>query len=187
MSHFTVTVCVPAERGHDYEAYCAEVLAPYDEQGESFRENTHWDWWTVGGRWSGYFKAKDGASGQRGERSWSNEDEPVIEGYYDVIAKGDVDFEGMVEAKVREAATWYDGGGRPWNQPEIPREEVLKGAESLATHSLVDLNGSWLEVSQMGWFGMSRSEDDGDWESKWLNNVIALADEDLLVLVDCHV
>lgn len=48
MSHFTVTVCTKDPDRLD------EILAPFDENREG-AEDAKWDWWQIGGRWTGYF------------------------------------------------------------------------------------------------------------------------------------
>jgi hypothetical protein len=48
-----------------------------------------WDWFQVGGRWTGYFKLKPGAKGELGESgAFGNKAKP---GWVDVIRKGDWD------------------------------------------------------------------------------------------------
>ena len=37
--------------------------------------NKQWDWYQVGGRWSGFLKLKQGANGEHGQRSWMNRGE----------------------------------------------------------------------------------------------------------------
>lgn len=86
MSHFTVLVT-----GNDV----AEALAPFEEINGN--DQSKWDWYQIGGRWSGQLKMKEGAtSGQTGERSWANENEPIQDGYTDSALAGDVDWSAMV-------------------------------------------------------------------------------------------
>lgn len=70
--------------------------------------NKKWDWWVVGGRWSGFFKLKPGGTGQSGKRSWANKDEPTDATRCDVATKGDIDFEGMRDEEGQRAADAYD-------------------------------------------------------------------------------
>lgn len=66
--------------------------------------NAKWDWYLIGGRWSGFFLPKAGASGEVGSPSWGNE---TTSGRVDRIRKGDVDFETLyaeAERKARDEA-----------------------------------------------------------------------------------
>lgn len=46
-----------------------EIMEPfhetYDEDTDSFTENSKWDWYSVGGRWRGLIEAKVGGHGRR--------------------------------------------------------------------------------------------------------------------------
>lgn len=69
--------------------------------------NRKWDWYQVGGRWSGFLKLKEGARGAHGERSWMNRGEANDAGTCDSALKGAIDFEGMrQEAGERAADAW---------------------------------------------------------------------------------
>lgn len=87
-----------------------------------------WDWWTVGGRWSGLLKLKPGAQGLRGEPGLMGSHANAGEGYADVALKRDVDFDGMRADASREAAERYDKAaaviaGRTWLSWEQMREQ----------------------------------------------------------------
>lgn len=64
---------------------------------------SEWDWWVVGGRWTGYFKLKEGAEGEVGQPGLMT---PRAEsGWADSALKRDIDFDGMrdfEEAQARE-------------------------------------------------------------------------------------
>lgn len=68
--------------------------------------NAKWDWWVVGGRWTGYFKPKAGASGTLG-RSGAFGNQPD-NGWVDVIKYGDVDFEAMKNHEAKQANEHFD-------------------------------------------------------------------------------
>ena len=56
MTHFVTLVLVPAPPDyHEIEA----VLAPYDENGEWFRDGSRWDYWVLGGRYVNWFGGPD--------------------------------------------------------------------------------------------------------------------------------
>jgi hypothetical protein len=54
-----------------------------------------WDFWTLGGRWSGHLRIKEGVEPIRGERSWTNEKEKDDPHAADAAYKEDIDFEGL--------------------------------------------------------------------------------------------
>lgn len=89
--------------------------------------NRKWDWWVMGGCWSGMLKLKPGTHGMHGQRSWTNRDEPVGAEYCDSARKGDIDFEGMRNAAATEAAKRWDEaraviGDRTWlTRPEVQK------------------------------------------------------------------
>ncbi len=68
--------------------------------------NAHYDWYSVGGRWTGYFKPKNGAIGTLG-RPGAFDNQPT-EGWVDSLQLKDIDIEGMKAAAVKEANETYD-------------------------------------------------------------------------------
>jgi hypothetical protein len=70
--------------------------------------DSKWDWYQIGGRWSGFLKLKDGSTGEHGERSWTNAGEEIASNYCDSALKRDIDFEGMRNDAGVEAGTSWD-------------------------------------------------------------------------------
>lgn len=69
--------------------------------------NAEWDWWVVGGRWSGFFKLKEGKTGELGKKSLLDTT-PHESGTADIVRKGDVDFEHMRGVAEKRAIKEYD-------------------------------------------------------------------------------
>lgn len=93
--------------------------------------NDKWDWWTVGGRWTGFFKAKDKYNPKNDVGRPGLMTQPAKPGWYDQILKGNVDIEGM-RAKAYKAAIQnyeiiesYMGGKIP--KVEVKWKEILDG------------------------------------------------------------
>lgn len=96
-----------------FEAYVEEWHGQKERDAETghygywHNPNTKWDWWEIGGRWSGFFKMKPGKKGLKGGRyniaSEFKESEKA-----DVARKGDIDWAEMR----REAA---EDAGRDWD------------------------------------------------------------------------
>lgn len=79
------------------------------KDGSWFRKtnpNSKWDWWVIGGRWSGFFKQKPGANGLAGNAGFFGE--PAKIGYVDVIEKKGIDFDGMFKEAEDKAINEYD-------------------------------------------------------------------------------
>lgn len=57
MSHYLAIVVVPEHDG-DVEAAVEKILAPYSEE---IAEGGFWDWWQIGGRWTGEWSDYDPA------------------------------------------------------------------------------------------------------------------------------
>lgn len=68
--------------------------------------NAKWDWYSIGGRWSGLLPVKAGA-GRMGEKSWTNREQPDREGYADIVQVKDLDFDKMQEETVKEAEEFW--------------------------------------------------------------------------------
>ena len=68
--------------------------------------NKKWEWYQVGGRWTGWLRLKPGAIGQHGEKSWASEHPKP--GTADILRRCDIDFEGMMKEEADKAAAKYD-------------------------------------------------------------------------------
>lgn len=80
--------------------------------------NHKWDWYQLGGRWTGFFKLKPGAPGRLGVQSPMSK-ELARPRSADQVLKGDVDFEAMrAEAEDAARTLWNDTrqitGGETW-------------------------------------------------------------------------
>jgi len=97
--------------------------------------NAKWDWYTIGGRWSGYFKPKAGASGTLG-RSGSFDNQPMS-GWVDQVKYGDVDFAGMKKHEQDEANKTYD-----------KVEEITKGREIPSWAAIREKHGEDIQAAR---------------------------------------
>ena len=145
--------------------------------------NAKWDWYQIGGRWSGFFKKKPEAIGLLGDRSWTNAGEEIPEDRADQITKVDVDFEGMMSEAGTKAAEQFDlyiqhfgdkeEGFIPWNKVRTDFEAESKTinearefyhsqplklaiAEYLRTH---DRKGDTPEAKLSSWLLWNNPED----------------------------
>lgn len=82
-----------------------------NESGDFFytsqsNPDAKWDWYQIGGRWTGFFKLKKGKKGIVGEPGIMTS--RPKKGYADSARKGDIDFDGMMEAARVQAEKNYD-------------------------------------------------------------------------------
>lgn len=86
MSHYSCLVVIPPGYTGDIEEFVSMAMAPYDENRETgltwvaeegygdeggywSNEQSFWDWWQIGGRWSGHF-ARDDYDPHKDPRNW---------------------------------------------------------------------------------------------------------------------
>lgn len=77
-----------------------------DQYGRRTNPNAKWDWYLLGGRWTGYFKLKPGVRGVSGEPGLMTR--AAQPGYADSVLKKHIDFEAMRKAAVDKATERFD-------------------------------------------------------------------------------
>lgn len=103
-------------------AWCgSEISHPPHELTRNTLGGSKWDWWTVGGRWRGFFRLKAGAA-RHPELIGSPgvfDNEPHYDA--DVAPLGDIDIEGMRDLRGRQAAQeWNRAHAVFGDTPEVP-------------------------------------------------------------------
>ncbi len=93
----------------DLDEYIQEEFGVEKKNGVWSRKtnpNSKWDWYSLGGRWTGTLKMKSHAVGEVGRPGIMTS--PAEEGYADQARKGDIDFDGMRKEAADKAAKAYD-------------------------------------------------------------------------------
>jgi hypothetical protein len=183
--------------------------------GRITNPRSKWDWWVIGGRWSGSFTLKPDAKGRNGEGgafSPANTDE----GKADVALAGDIDWDAMRQTEMDRASQRYDRwhslpdkevvGEELWRKSlfdnnfifleqnevndlnDLSKEQYVAkyGSFDALTYAFIDLEGKWHGRGEMGWFGMS-SDEQPDYNVEWWKFVESLAPDQPLYVVDCHI
>jgi len=123
------------DMGVDFDEYADEEGHRKDPNtglyGYWTNPNAKWDWYSLGGRWSGMLRVKDGAEGTRGRPGVFGPDEGLAEDNLrvDQCSKGDLDFEGMLELRRKEYEGYWDHAEeeyKKYNLDGAPFEEALK-------------------------------------------------------------
>lgn len=112
--HYSESIpVIPQGSEPDLEGGCKWGWIESDEKGNITRvtqrtnPNPKWDWYVVGGRWSGYFPVKDGAQGKLGEPGvFRNTPEASTA---DSLRWGDVDIERARQEARDQAHQDFDG------------------------------------------------------------------------------
>lgn len=198
----------------DYHGYNEDGIRD-GRFGRLTNPNAHWDWWSIGGRWSGMLMDKQGSRVDQGIMS-------------------NLDFNTVIEEAKADAAKKYDEAaeiiqGRTWKSWPDTREssdsidearsfygsqEVVvdlrkkhdhpffdvdqflsekeayintKGNSSIATFAVIK-DGVWYEKGDMGWWGCVSDEKDQDkWNGEFLELLKSTPDDHTLTIVDCHI
>lgn len=201
---------------HKYGYAILDAKGEVEKVVKRTNPNKRWDWWSVGGRWSGLLKLRDGSKA-------------------DSALKRDVDFAGMRDEVGEKAAKRYDAvakaiAGRHfdtwpearakfpgdieaarnfyWKQPVVidtqkldecrfdgpdefrtPREDYIARARRCAGETFAVLKDEqWYERGKMGWWAMVSDEmDEGEWSRRFSELVDSLPDDAILTVVDCHI
>lgn len=152
------------------EAAVAKLGAKAAKEGYSENPNAKWDWYSIGGRWTGFFTLKAGAVGQHGEPGLMTRTPQV--GTADILTKGDIDFEAMRQEAVNTASNNYDMAMRvighlpenkTWQEMRSEHESDNDRARTEYWHQPRCV--AWKdEEKRVGWknwpFGFSTSPDD---------------------------
>jgi len=103
-----------AEEEAEYKnmAGFAERYYGYEENdgkfGRTHNPNRKWDWYQIGGRWSGFLKLKAGVKGKLGSRSLLDSSPDDRRGRADQARKGDIDVAGMRDEAGEKAGKKWD-------------------------------------------------------------------------------
>lgn len=159
--------------------------------------NAKWDWWVVGGRWSGCFTPSYNiyadprnyercficrGTGSRIDTTYGPDQEwartPLEDCPFPAIGSGCNGCHGT--GKRLKHAPDFAPGGNIVPVAELPDDLAQPFA-------IVTPDGKWHEKGEMGWFGMARNKkSDDDW-SAFLNSIRSEHAECIAVAVDCHI
>lgn len=187
------------------DQYFGYVAEPDIDGEQSFghyaNDEGHWDWYSLGGRWQGFFihkplkKCKYPEDIKLGECGVGGE-EKMHERACDQLRKCDIDIEAMrAEAGKHAAKYWkehHEGPTSPWMDEDVVKmteaeycEKRMRGI--FETFALIDENG-WRESGRMGWWGMVMDpKDPADWKAEFDARWNEIPDDTLISVYDCHV
>lgn len=191
MSHFPVLVLIDEQVEREgAEKAVTPLLAPYDENGEWFAEGSRWDWWVVGGRWTG---ALDGYQPHEDIRNY--EVCNLCEGTG--VRPGGLEEFGIDWFEGCNGCNGCSGNGIRYNgfglDPHPGDVRPVAQLNGFIPTALITPDGRWHEEGRPGWWGATIEDEEGHGakgEQVWEAAVKALYEqhpEATAVLVDCHV
>lgn len=173
--------------------------------------NSKWDWYQVGGRYSGLLKLKPTAtSGEHGEKSWINDDMVIPDNYVDSAKVKDVDFS-VDEEQYNDALRFWEmfvEGSEPSNSKEEEmlrfvfykpeyyinryknKEQYALITASMTTYAVITPDGEWHSKGEMGYWACSSESDEESllWDKSYMERFVDTSDPEwTLTIVDCHI
>jgi hypothetical protein len=126
-----ISAYVPKEIGSDGEVY------------SDYNPKSKWDWYVLGGRWSGLIKLKEGANGKSGQGSLVMQNEAGI----DQAKKGDIaNFDELITFAVLKDGEWFERGEMGWwgivhdqKDEELWENELKKMVQGLPDDTLISI------------------------------------------------
>jgi len=201
-----LTLKLKEENGVWVSQWCGQGLDKNGNTLSRYNPDAKWDWYAVGGRWSGTLILNPGEAGILGERSWTNESKKLPLNCADQALKCQVDWDVMNDrAKVQAEKDWdelFDPDPdhcmyRPAyveKQRKIhlemygTKEEYVKRRGVWTPYAVVTESG-WHAPGDMGWWGISsdETEDRDTFDQEFQKLFAEQADDALITMVDCHI
>lgn len=182
--------------------------AKYDEDQQDWgyweNPNAKWDWYEIGGRWSGSLlinSNSEGVVGRKGSMGSCKHDEndnTSSEEWCDAARIKDILWDKMLEKEKEYLAQQYDKVMNDENEriyaellydikDGMTKEEYVACASAFSTFAVITPDGKWHEKGKMGWWACVSDEKEG-WENDYYDAFIKDANPDhWLVIVDCHI
>lgn len=143
--------------------------------------NKKWDWWIIGGRWSGSLITKDGS---------------VV----NAAKKKDIDFDKMFQNKIKKAEdAWEKAESENADnmtryfvygiEKDETKEQYMDRAKKNGFSTFAVLkDGVWYERGEMGWFGCVGNEKKAcNWGDEFMAIIDEIDDDGMITVIDCHI
>lgn len=181
-----------------------------------FVKGRKWDWWSIGGRWTGSLHLKPGAKGETNKDISRLVEPNTNPKRADIALAGDVDWDSMRQEQIDHiAGQWDRWKALPPKEDEEARKKAINESSELVffdrrradeidegisrddyiakygkayalTFAYIDREGRWVERGNMGWFAVVSEEND-DYNNQWWEFVRSLPDDQNLFVIDCHI
>ena len=176
-----------------WKALAMEYNNNTDKEGNiysTYNPDSKWDWYQVGGRWSGHLKLKPSCEYECADEAYVHEVDfsDDLEEYLYALRFWDVVVDGKPQKDGEEIFSFY--GPKYYLDYYGDRETYARRVSQWIVRAVVTPDGVWHEKGEMGWFGCSSEspEEAGDWDDHFKERFIDTADPDwVITIVDCHI
>ena len=183
----------------------------FDEEGNrlsTYNPQSKWDWYSLGGRWGGSFKLKEGSEVvKESDLTWTRGFAPIENVYTDHAQLKDIDltpnpeevkkatrfWEVVVEGQELQEGEKAEDFETFWKKEYYlnhygDKETYAKCETELFACALL-YNGEWIEAGEMGWFGCKDSTEDSEkaYRDRFYEIMNNLEPDDYLSMIDCHI
>jgi hypothetical protein len=188
-----------------WERWSGESLDSEGNALTTYNPNSKWDWYSIGGRWTGALILKDDAEGRLGV-SGVFDNQPEHDA--DISTIGDVDWVAMNKLAKEKSAKEWDNLFKPYDNHDFclynkdyvekqkkihleiygTKEEYVRRRGFWTTYALVT-EDEWIAPGEMGWFGLSTDEtiDREAYDNKFVSYLKSLPKNTAITVVDCHI
>lgn len=159
----------------------------------TYNPKSKWDWWQIGGRWSGFLNP-----GYDAYEDPANQEEcPLCKGTpgfrNDKLGKehrkenpkytcNGCDGKGI---RPKFAGHFVDTEGN--YAPAIKVLDMINSGKDLYPFAIITPNGEWHERAEMGWFGMTSDEKEDDAWHEEVKRILQANPNKVAVVCDCHI
>ncbi len=172
--------------------YEADVISEDGGILSTRNPQSKWDWYEVGGRWSGMLILKEAAA-ERLRKAGLMTDS----GNCDHAFTADIDFDAVIRRYRSKLRPYEEFIAQNIYAPEYMRERYPTEAEYLArqslfqTYAVITPDGAWHAPGVMGWFGITSEApaQEREWQLAYHERFIKPAIENgwYITIVDCHI
>lgn len=160
---------------HEIQYYEPEDITPEGGVYSEYNPLSQWDYYSVGGRWAGYWRVHDAAD---------NTEELSAPAWEGRARLGTAD-QKYVDERTSRPGRWVDVA-RKYDIDFTGSDSEDRG--TVATFAFLSSEGKWHEKAKMGWWATTTNEKaPEDWNAEYSALVEAESDNAWFVLVDCHI
>jgi hypothetical protein len=201
-----LTLALKKENTNWVDQWCGQRLDDEGNTLSNYNRNSKWDWYEVGGRWSGLLTLKPSEKGLLGNKSWCNEKSEIPENCFDQAYNRQIDWDAMnAQERVHAGVTWDEifetSPDKCHYRPEYleelrkihlefygTKEEYIKRRGFWTPYAVVTKD-EWVAPGEMMMFGMSSDEtkDRDEYCKKFVDLIKKQKPNTVVTVIDCHI